>query len=589
MPFDGITIHAICNELSAILNGGRIDKIHQPEKDELLLTIHQPKIGSYKLLISANARWARIQFQDAKVNNPITPPSFCMLLRKYLEGAKIISIRQLGLERIVHINFEALNDFREWQSITLICEFMGKHSNIILVNPETGIIIDAIKKYSHELSSFREVLPGREYLQPPAQGKITFKDISIDDFCALLWKDETKSLSQACFLSFEGFSPFAAKQICLQAGLDPAMSVALCGLFEFTQLHQFIQKLLNSVESVEVESSLLLTRKGAQDFAPYAIIDDHGSSYTETYPTILKTCSLYFNQSLHRFRLESFQANIIRRIKDLLERSYRKKLFQSGDLEHALQNKKYRTWGELLTAFSTLSKKGDQEIILNDFYDDEPITIILDPLLTPIQNAQKFFKIYNKSTKTIKSLETLMQQNQENIDYLESTIVAVEQSESIQQIEEIVLELENEQFFKKKGKNKGSKTTTISNPRRFMSSDGFEILVGRNNRQNDVLTLKTAGKMDLWLHTKDIPGTHVIIKTPNTCQNIDDIPIRTLEEASALAAYFSKAQQADKVAVDYTFRKHVQKPKNSRPGMVIYENYWTIMAKPRINDLSELN
>lgn len=587
MPFDGITIRALAQELNADLFNARIDKIHQPEKDEIILSIRQHLTGTVKLLISANARWARLNISTDKQPNPSKPPTFCMLLRKYLEGGKIKEIKQVDFDRIIHIRIEALDEFRDWKDKLLICEFMGKHSNIILVNPENNLIIDAIKKYGNTVSSYREVLPGKEYVSPPSQNKFNPLLTSYDQFVEAMWNREIKkSLSASLFETYSGLSPFSAQQICRLNGLDPDTEVDECGEFEFTRLYTFINKMLDSISQGSFEPVVYYQGNNPLEYAISEIPWPASDARAVKFPSINLACDNFYSTKLAMVRLDSMKTNLLRNLKVFLDKAYKKRFLQEGDVTKAHQNEVLRVWGELITAYSHLLKKGDTEATLTDFYSGEEISINLDPRYTPIQNAQKYFKTYNKSRRALKHLEKLMTQNQQEIDYLETVAVSIKQAESIQEIEEIIFEMEKQGYIK--GNSQARKKLEKSPPRCYHSSDGLEILVGRNNYQNDLLTLKESNKTDLWLHTKDIPGTHVIVRLPKGTNDINQVPDTTLEEAAALAAYYSKANQSDKVAVDYTFRFNVRKPNGARPGMVIYDNYWTIMANPRSDVIDRL-
>ncbi len=580
MPFDGLTIRALTLELDKELNNARIDKIHQPEKDELALAIRQQKSGNLKLLISANARWSRMHLSTEKKPNPTQPSSFCMLLRKYLEGGKIKEIKQLGMERIVHIRIEALDDFKEWNDKLLICEFMGRHSNIILINPENGLILDAIKKFSSDVNSSRDILPGKEYVSPPGQGKLEPGADEWNDFTQAMWQqDEEIGLAKALFNVYTGISPFSARQICLSSGLDPDLAVGQSGELELSKIYYAVRELLHNIDQGNFSPVLQYDKNQLPlEFSPFAPVDESNLVYQD-YPSMNEACDHFFTDKMGRMRLDSLKTSLSRKIKEHLDKFYKKKFLQEGDLTKAYENDVYKNWGELLTAYAHLYKKGDPVAILEDFNSGEEITLTLDPRYTPIQNAQKYFKVYNKSRGARKHLQVLMAQNQQEIDYLESVLVAVQQAEDAAGIAEIIEELEKEAYLKANSK-KGKKQEERSQPRRFISSDGLPITVGRNNRQNDWLTLKESDRNDLWLHTKEIPGTHVIISLPGTVKSIHDVPDRSLEEAATLAAYYSKASQSEKVPVDYTFRSNVKKPGGAKPGMVIYENYWTIMVNP---------
>ena len=578
MPFDGLVIRAIARELNTNLMDARIDKIHQPEKDELVFSIRQAKAGTVKLVISANPRWARLHISSEKKANPPQPSAFCMLLRKYLEGGKIKEVKQIGMERIVHIRIEALNDFREWQDKLLICEFMGRHSNIILVNPATGLIMDSIKKVGSDVSSFREVLHGKEYISPPSQGKLDPVHTDYEAFAAAIWKqEETASAATALFNIYTGLSLYSAREIYRAAALDDSLTVEECGEFELSRIYQYTNALIFSIDRCNVTPVVQYSKNGPVEFAPF---EPTGSNpMVKKFVSMNEACDAFYRQKLSQLRLESMQTNLTRQINEHLHKAYRKQFLQEGDLSQAAENGKYKVWGELLTSYANQFKKGDTIAVLPDFYTGEQVSLPLDVRYTPIQNAQRYFRIYNKSRGTQKHLQRLMAENQVGIDYLESVLVAVKQAESPAMIEEIVEELEKEKYAKMRAGRSKNKPER-SQPRKFLSSDGLEIRVGRNNLQNDRLTLKESDRHDLWLHARQIPGTHVIVSLPTSINTIDMLPDRTLEEAASLAAYFSKASDSQKVPVDYTFRYNVKKPSGARPGMVIYDNYWTIMVNP---------
>lgn len=585
MPFDGLAIRALTRELNSELIDARIDKIYQPERDELFLSIRHAKTGNVRLVISANSRWARIHISSEKKANPSQPSSFCMLLRKYLEGGKIKDIKQVGMDRIVHIRIEALDDFKEWNDILLICEFMGRHSNIILLNPRTGLILDANKKYSGDV---REVFPGKEYVTPPARGKMEPLNDTFQDFTTAMWSQaEDTSIASALFNVYIGLSPYSAREICASAVLDSNLPVDQCGDFELNQLYNSTRNLIINIDQGNINPTIQYQKNIPFELTPYQPLTHPPEVVTRAFLSMNEACDDYYLQKLSQIRLESMQVNLARNIKEHLNRSYKKKFLQEGDLNQAQENEKFRIWGELLTSYAHLYKKGDTVAVLDDFYTGEQLSLNLDVRYTPIQNAQRFFKIYNKSRGAQKHLERLMAENQQGIDYLESVLVAVQQADNPAQIEEIIEELEKEGYLKARSA-RGKIKTERSQPRKFLSSDGLEISVGRNNHQNDRLTLRESDRNDLWLHTKDIPGTHVIVSLPPTIKSIDQVPDRTLEEAATLAAFYSKASSSPKVEVDYTFRFNVKKPSGARPGMVIYDNYWTIMINPKSEILQKM-
>ncbi len=576
MPFDGLTIRAVTAELNQALVNARIDKIFQPERNELAISMRQAGTGNQcRLLISADAKWSRIHLEDNKKVNPANPPSFCMLLRKYLEGGKIKNVRQIDFERIIHITIEALDDFREWKEKILICEFMGRHSNIILVNPENDLIIDAIHRYSSEV---REVMPGKPYVKPPEQGKLNPLITTQEEFSSRVWNlGKNSLLGSALFQVFSGVSPAASKEISLAAGLDPLLPVEECGIYELDSLFSFFNKCLKELDAGLSEPTLIYRNGSLSDYFPFNFHAKHNEDLSMN-----QVCSYFYFSKWQALQMDSIRSKYQRLIKDFLDKANKKRFHQEGDLQNAYKNEKYKIWGELLTSYAHTISKGDTQATVHNYYTDSPETIELDARFLPIQNAQRYFHIYNKSRRAILILEKLLEQNAAEIEYLESVSVSLSQAESLTEIAEIADELAKEGYIKRKGQKAGKKIEKEhSLPRRYLSSDGFEMLVGRNNRQNDMLTLKLSDRNDLWLHTKNIPGAHVILRLDKNIRSIDQVPDKTLEEAAALAAYFSKARQSDKVPVDYTFRYNVKKPGGAKPGMVIYDNYWTVMADPQ--------
>ncbi len=587
MPFDGLAIRAISRELNSLLIDSRIDKIHQPEKDELVFSIRRLRGGTIRLVVSANARWSRIHITEQRKPNPDKPTAFCMLLRKYLEGAKIKEIKQIGMERIVHIRIEALNDFREWQDKLLICEFMGRHSNIILVN-ESDMILDAIKRVGNEISSFREVMPGREYVSPPGQGKLEPEFTDILSFSEALWQqDENTIAANALFNICTGLSLFSAQQICTAAGLSEDMVIGECGEYELNRIYRLVLDIINSINVGEYSATVQYSKTNPIDVSPFLSGLTPALITVKTFSSMNEACDVYYGQKLDQIRLQSMQDSLTRKINEHLHKAYRKKHLQEADLAQAAEKEIYKTWGELLTSYAHRFKKGDRIALVPDFDSGEEVELPLDVRYTPIQNAQRFFKLYNKSQGAKKHLARMIAETQFVIEYLESVLVAVNQSESPAEIDEIIEELEREHYLRPIP-TRGKKRLLRSLPRRFVSSDGLEIRVGRNNYQNDRLTLKESKKTDLWLHTQQTPGSHVIVSLAPYMTSIDHVPDSTLEEAAALAAHFSQATDAAKVPVDYTFRYNVKKPGGARPGKVIYDNYWTIMAVPRIEQIEQL-
>ncbi len=587
MPFDSLTLAGLCYEFNQQLAQARIHKIYQPRRDELLLVLRPREGGPIHLTISANASAAHIRFSQVRPENPKQAPAFCMLLRKYIEGARIEAVTQVGFDRVLHLEMLALNDFREWEKKTLVCEFMGKHSNIILVNPADGRIIDAIRRYSHEVSTYREVLPGRIYVAPPPQAKFSIFDISAEKFSELAWNLENPgTLADAAFQIISGMSPGAAAHLCRACHLDPKMPVEECGIYEFQRLHQTIQQTLYDLTHKNQPGYVAVVANQWKDFAAYPLFPTQGETIRTDH--VYQAVSGFYDRREETLQIEQSRQALVHRLKGLLEKGYRKQHFQIGDRNQAFQNEKYKVWGELLTAYAWQCQKGDTQAILQDFYTGEDVVIPLDKRYTPIENAQRFFKIYNKSRGTLLHLDTLMAENQQELSYLENVLLEVKLAESVQELHEIHMELEKQGYIKEnRDKEKKEKKEQKLPPRRFISSDGLTLLVGRNSLQNDWL-VRHAEASDLWLHTQEIASSHVILVLPKEIKEIHEVPDQSLLEAAMLAAYYSQGRSSNKVPVDYTFIRHVKKPAGAKPGLVIYENYWTVLVDPSPEKMVDL-
>ena len=579
MPFDGLTLRALVHELNEQFHDARIDKIYQPEKNELLFTLKRYREPAAKLLISADAQRARLHLSTDRSENPQQAPTFCMLLRKHLEGGKIKYFEQPGWERIVLIHIEALNDFREWQEKILVCEFMGKHSNIILINPNTNNIIDAIRKYGSELSSWREVLPGQEYVAPPPQNKADLLQADYDDFIRRIWSQEQLVLSRALFNITEGLSPRSAQELCFNSGLDPLMPVEECGELELSTLYRYVQDFMRDLIAGNYTPTLISEPKRPMDFGPW-LPHSVDPSHQQNYATMNECCDYYFRLKMDQIRSHNAKRVLSRKIEIRLDKHGRSLLLQQRDLQAAHDKEIYKVKGELLTAYAHQFKKGDLLATLDHFETGEPTNIELSPRFTPIENAQQLFKIYNKSRGAIRHLNDRIKDNEQEMKYLESVLVAIGSCNNYGELDEIRAELEKGGYLNPPKSKKKEKKLPKSHPRSYLSSDGLVILVGRNNVQNDWLTLRYADRFDLWLHTQEIPGTHVILRLPPHIRSIHEVPDSSIEEAALLAAFYSKAAESPKVPVDYTFRQQVHKPAAAKPGMVIYEEYWTIIVNP---------
>lgn len=588
MAFDGLVLAAVRAELSKIIIQGKIDRVYQPEKEEIMLHIRQPG-QNYKLILSAQAQDARVHLTTETKANPLTPPMFCMVLRKHLEGGRIIRIEQPNFERILHLYIESPNELGQLSEKILICEIMGKHSNIILVQAEDQTILDGIKRYTHAVSRYREVLPGRTYLAPPNQGKLNPLIIQEEELRDIIWSSAwDKTLPDILFQTLIGVSPLLARELVFRAGLPFDLQLHHCGEYELHCLWRAVRWLQETI-ATENYCPTIVVKSGKTAFSAVELTHLGSGDFT-CYPTINHLLETYYAEKQCQRQWQERYQRLIKLVDNELSRCYKKRALQEESLVEVQDAENWRIAGELLTTYLWQLKLGDTEVELPNFYDptEKPVRIVLDPQLTPAENAQQYFRKYAKKRDSLSIIQKQLAKTQEEIDYLESVQTAIEQAQSLAELIEIEQELQEEGYLKIKiapGKNHPTKTKEMPmEPRVFVSSDGLEILVGRNNKQNDWLTLRLAQKEDWWFHTKNIPGSHVIVRVPAG----KEIPSRTLEEAAVLAAYFSRAKNSSAVPVDYTQRKNIRKLKGTPPGRVLYDHQRTIYVTPTEELVSRL-
>jgi len=576
MPFDGFVLAAVRRELEAELPGRRIERIYQPDPYELAVLIHRPG-GRLRLILSAHPYHARVHLTAQGRENPVSPPLFCMVLRKHLEGARILKVDQPGLDRVLVLHLEGRNELGETASRQLICEIMGRHSNIILVDADSGRIIDAIKRYTHAVSRYREVLPGRPYVPPPEQNKLNPLDLTADDFYrALLEQPLEMKLADLLQRRLDGISPQLAGEIVYRAGLDADTVLDQCGEHELRLLWQALQQMAGQARQGIFQPTLIFDRQGEPvDFAAFALTR-YGLPCRSG--TMNELVDVFYTGRQAADRREALRQSLLSIIRRETARVAKKLSLQEESLLKAERAEDYRLYGELLTANIYRLKKGATEAVLENFHapDGSAVTIPLDPQLTPAENAQAYFTRYTKARHAGETARARAKESKEELDYLQGVETAVLQALSETELAEIRRELIDQGYLKAEpAPRQKKKEREKPVPLAFTSSDGLTILVGRNNRQNDYLTLRLARDTDIWLHTKNIPGAHVIIRTEGKT-----VPARTLREAAVLAAYFSRARQSQNVPVDYTERRNVHKPGGARPGFVIYTGQRTITADP---------
>ncbi|KDR94020.1 Predicted component of the ribosome quality control (RQC) complex, YloA/Tae2 family, contains fibronectin-binding (FbpA) and DUF814 domains [Peptoclostridium litorale DSM 5388] len=592
MALDGVFIYSLADELSNALAGTKIDKIYQPEKDEILIHIRKQK-ASIKLLLSASSSNPRAYItSEPPKENPGVPPTFCMLLRKNLTGGRIVEVTQPDFERILNITIEVYDELKNKKNMNLIIEIMGKHSNIILVDALENKIVDSIKRVPLSISSYRQVLPGNEYISPPPQDKLNpMEDISLPKFSEII-RSSSSPIFKAVYQSFKGISPLISREILYRASVDEVLPACALEDFELENIYNSFTRVFGQLKN-NIFSPCISIDRATDSLIAFSCIRltmYSSYSYIES-PSPSFILEKYYTQRDIKERIKQKTINLRKNISNKLDRLYNKLQKQSEELLEAQSAPEFKLCGELITSYIYMIQKGMEEISLQNFYDEkgEEVTVKLNKNLTPSENAQKYFKKYNKLKNASLMLSEQMDMTKAEADYLENVLYSIENCESISEIEEIRSELIAEGIVKdrekKKKASKPSKPSASkeSEPLTFFSSDGYEILVGKNNKQNDRLTLKIASPSDIWLHTKNIPGSHVIIKT-----NGGDASEQAVIEAATLAAYFSKAKMSSKVPVDYTERKNVKKPSGSKPGMVIYETNKTIYVTPSEEEFTKI-
>lgn len=565
MAFDGITVSAIKAEIEDKILGGRIDKVYQPEKDEIILGIRS--MGqAYKLLLTSNASNPKFHFTQTNPSNPMTPPLFCMVMRKHLQSGKIIKIEQPDFDRILNIYVESLNELGDYSVKKLVLEIMSRHSNIILTD-ENNTILDCIKHIGHDTSSVREVLPGREYTLPPSQGKINTLELDNNNFNEVLENNPSFEIQSVIYKNYTGISPIAASEICYRANVNGSTPVeALTDIQKEIVFNKFAE-LVEDIKANRFYPESITNEKGKTiDFSPIEMTQFNGLEIKK-YTSISELIESFYANRDFAYRIGQKTQDLRKLITQNIERCIRKKDIQMQTLRSIKNRDELRLKGELLTANIYSIKKGMTTVELPNYYSEnqELVAIELDSNKTPSENAQKYYKAYNKAKRTFEALKDQIKSNDEELAYLESVLTSVNNCTDEQDVKEIRRELREEGYVKKV-KNQKDKSKKHSVPLHFISQDGFDIYVGKNNIQNDELTLKFARPRDIWMHTKNIPGSHVIIVA-----NGQTIPDTTLNEGAMLSAFYSKAKNSSKVPVDYTEKKNVKKPNGSKPGFVIYE------------------
>ena len=574
MAFDGIVISNLSYELNTKLVGGRISKISMPEENELIFTVKN-NAKTYRLLISASASLPLVYLTDVNKPAPKVAPAFLMLLRKYIGTAKITDIFQMGLERILCFKLEHLNELGDLSHKCMYVEIMGKHSNIIFTD-ENNKIIDSIKRISANMSSLREVLPGREYFLPDELKKKDLLNTELEEFTEIL-KSKEYALSKSIYMNFAGISPLIAEEIVLRASLSSQAPSTSLSELEYTHLFHTIKNLLDDINAHNFSPNIVYRKEEALEFSSVELLSYNSEEYKKySYDSVSKM--LYdFYSSREAFVLNRQKSSDLRRIVNTaLERASKKYDLQEKQLQDADKKDIYRVYGDLLNTYGYSLKGGESSFTTENFYDDnKEITIPLDKNKSAKENAKKYYDKYAKLSRTTKALSEEIVNTKNDIEHLLSIQTALDVSSDDESLSQIRQELVDFGYIKKHSSGKQKKST--SHPYHYISTDGYDIYVGKNNYQNEELTFKVATGNDWWFHAKGIPGSHVILKSNNE----EDLPDRAYEEAAALAAFYSKAKDSEKVEVDYIQKKNIKKVAGAAPGFVIYHSNWSMVATPK--------
>ena len=577
MALDGLVIHSIVDELHKKLLGGKIDKVYQPENDEVVLHIRNNK-ENFKLVLSCSASNPRVYLaSDYKKENPINAPMFCMLFRKYIQGGNIVNVSQVDFERIIKISVESFDELKEKTTKDIIIEIMGRHSNIILTHSSNNKIIDSAKRIPPSVSRVRQILPGQTYVLPPKQDKLNpINEISLNTFVDTLSSFDGP-IFKAIYSKFLGISSVIAKEICFRANIDENLLVSEISSDDISKIYREFHNLFKYIKDnvynpcmvidTSIDKVLDFSCINLSLFSNLSIINDD---------SISKILENYYATKDIKDRIHQRSSDLRKSISIKLDRLYNKLNKQEKELIESENADIYKIKGELITSYIYMIEKGMESVEVANFYDPEykNIKISLNTNFTPSENAQKYFKKYNKLKTAKKEITSQMEITKEEIDYLENIMLSIENCENLAELMDIREELGKVGYLRSKNNSK-KETKLTTKPHEFVSSNGFKILVGKNNKQNDHLTLKVASNEDIWMHTKNIPGSHVIIKTEGK-----EVPDETIFEGAMLAAFFSKSKMSSQVPVDYTKKKNVKKPNGAKPGMVIYDTNNTIYVTP---------
>lgn len=574
MALDGLVISNLIYDLNHTIKGCRISKIAQPESDELLFTF-KGSFGQVRLSISASASLPLMYLTDKNKQSPLTAPNFCMLLRKHIGNGRIVDITQPGLERIIIFHIEHLDDLGDLRRKKLIVELMGKHSNIIFCNEE-DMIIDSIKHISAQVSSVREVLPGRTYFIPETMEKADPLTCSERSFMETI-KSKPFTITKAIYSSYTGISPLIAHECCYRSGIDGDQPTASLTSTDYSKLYIHFCSVFGVVSEGNYQPCIVKRGNEPIEFSSI-LLASYADCEVIPFDSISQVLESYYAEKSNYTRIRQKSADLRKIVTTAFERNHKKYQLQLKQLEDTNKRDKYRIYGELLQTYGYNLDPEAKFLECINYYDNQPIKIPLDTDLTPQENAQKYFDKYGKLKRTYEALNELIVETKSDIEHLDSILTAMDIASSEADLSMIKEELVESGYIKRKSGSK--KSTAKSKPYHYQTKDGYDIYVGKNNFQNDDLTFKIAEGNDWWFHSKHMPGSHVIVRTKT-----GDLPDHVFEDAAALAAYYSKGRGHDKVEIDYIQKKHVKKPNGGKPGFVVYYTNYSLAIAPSVDNV----
>ena len=576
MPLDALCLSGVVAELKPILTGAKIDKVHQPGRDEIILALRLGR-GNGRLLLSASPNHPRLQMTELSRENPDAPPMFCMLLRKHLMGGRILSVEQPHLERIVELRLEVLDELGDRKERRLILEAMGRRANLVLVDDQ-GRIVDCLRRVDGDMSAQRQLLPGLFYRLPPAMDKADPTALDGAEWLRQVEQAPGESRVDHWLLdTFGGWSPLVCREIAFRAGGRVDITFDELGAQGRVRVAEAAEALLNSVKENNFTPTVISIEKRSKDFTFFPAEQYEEAGECAAYPTFSALMDRFYEQRENQERIRQKGQDLIRSVTNARDRTARKIANQQRELDATQDRERLRQFGDIITSNLHTMERGMATLRALDFYDPEgaEVDIKLDPLLTPQQNAAKYYKEYNKAKTAEEMLTIQLEKGRRELDYLNSVLENITLAEGERDLQEIRQELADTGYLRRQIKGKDKSRRLSPKPMEFRSTAGLRISVGKNNVQNDLLTCKQAFKSDIWFHTQKIHGSHVILWTGGAQPDL-----QSLNEAACLAAWFSQGRESGKVPVDYTPVKYVKKPAGARPGMVVYTTYETAWVTP---------